>query len=88
LKSRIEFEVGQTYENRKGIYEVIAIDGDSMTIRWASGEEVITTVRLQQRIIEAMQGKYPQVSIDSDWAKRKDVRRYTGELTKNNAEEE
>ncbi len=78
MKSKLEFEVGQKYRNRKGTYEVIAIDGDSMTIRWKNGEDVKTTVRLQQRIIAAMQEDYQQLSVSSDWAKRKDVRQYTG----------
>ena len=37
---RVGFEVGQQYENRKGTYEVLAMDGDAMRIRWDTGEEI------------------------------------------------
>lgn len=50
----IEFKVGDKYENMKGPYEVIAIDGDSMVIRWETGEEVTTDIDLQQRIQERL----------------------------------
>lgn len=55
----IEFKVGDKYENMKGPYEVISIDGDSMIIRWENGEEVSTEIDLQQRILERL-----------DWEKR------------------
>ena len=51
----ISFEVGQKYENRKGIYEVLFIDGDEMKIRWEDGEEIETTASLQNQIIIRMQ---------------------------------
>ena len=60
----VEFLVGQQYENRKGVYEVIEIRGDSMRIRWENGEEVDTTVTMQQRIIEGMQRDLEQVAHD------------------------
>jgi len=50
----IEFKVGDKYENMKGPYEVISIDGDSMVIRWETGEEVTTAIDLQQRILERL----------------------------------
>jgi len=50
----IEFKIGQEHENMKGVYKVLAIDRDTMCIRWESGEEVTTTVALQSRIIERM----------------------------------
>ena len=50
----IKFKVGQEYENRKGVYEVLGVDKDAMSIRWESGEEVTTTEGLQSRIIECM----------------------------------
>lgn len=50
----IEFKIGQEYENRKGVYEVLALDKDVMSIRWENGEEVTTTADLQRRIIESM----------------------------------
>ena len=51
----VEFEVGQQYENRKGKYEVIAMDGDAMRIRWETGEEIDTTASMQSRILYHMQ---------------------------------
>jgi hypothetical protein len=48
-----DFEVGQQYENLKGMYEVLAVDGESMRIRWADdGGEVDTTVTQQRRNFE------------------------------------
>ncbi len=52
--TNIEFKIGQEHENMKGVYKVLAIDRDTMCIRWESGEEVTTTVALQSRIIERM----------------------------------
>ncbi len=52
--SIIQFEVGQKYENMKGVYEVLAIEGNAMRIRWESGEEIMTTVSLQRQIIMRM----------------------------------
>ena len=52
--THIEFEVGEKYENMKGIYEVLSIDRNTMHIRWESGEEITTTVALQSRIIMRM----------------------------------
>jgi len=47
-----QFEVGATYENMKGIFEVISIQRDTMVIRWKNGNEVATTVDVQKRILE------------------------------------
>ena len=52
--THVEFEVGEKYENMKGIYEVLSIDRNTMRIRWDSGEEITTTVSLQSRIIMRM----------------------------------
>ena len=49
-----KFEVGATYENMKGPYEVISIRRNDMVIRWENGTEIETTVDLQKRIIERM----------------------------------
>lgn len=54
MANLLKFEVGLMYENMKGIYEVISIDDDSMLIRWKDGNEIVTTVDLQSRIIERM----------------------------------
>ena len=50
----IGFKVDQEHENMKGVYKVLAVNGDTLSIRWESGEEVATTVALQSRIIERM----------------------------------
>lgn len=50
----IKFKIGQEHENRKGVYEVLAVDRGAMCIRWESGEEVTTTAALQSRIIECI----------------------------------
>jgi hypothetical protein len=50
----IKFQVGQKYENMKGVYEVLSTDGNSMRIRWESGEEIATTMSLQRQIIIRM----------------------------------
>jgi hypothetical protein len=51
----IEFKVGQEHENMKGVYRVLAINKDILSICWESGEEITTTAALQNRIIERMQ---------------------------------
>ena len=45
------FEVGNWYENRAGKYEVVDLNGSTMTIRYEHGEELETPIRLQQRIV-------------------------------------
>ncbi|MGD8983008.1 MAG: hypothetical protein PVH99_13215 [Desulfobacteraceae bacterium] len=52
--SIMQFEVGQKYENMKGVYEVLSLEGNAMRIRWESGEEIMTTVSLQRQIIMRM----------------------------------
>jgi hypothetical protein len=54
MTDEIKFEVGEKYENMKGVFEVVAIRRDSMDIRWEDGEEISTPIDLQQRIIERM----------------------------------
>lgn len=49
------FKVGDRYENRKGPYEVIAVHGDDMTIRWDSGEEIRTDMKGQAKVLRNMQ---------------------------------
>ena len=46
------FEVGKKYKNRKGTFEVLAIDGEVMHISWKNGKDVATTVKLQSRVLE------------------------------------
>lgn len=52
--SIITFEVGEKYENMKGVYEVLSVEGNTMCIRWENGEEIMTTVSLQRQIIMRM----------------------------------
>lgn len=54
MDEKTEFVVGGRYENVKGAYEVISITGDSMVIRWDNGEEISSSIELQERIIENM----------------------------------
>jgi hypothetical protein len=49
------FRVGQRYENRKGIYEVISISGDALEIRLDSGEVIRTSVAFQSKILRNME---------------------------------
>jgi len=51
----IVFAVGDKYTNEKGSYEVIGLDGDTMTIRWENGETVRTAMELQKNIIRRRQ---------------------------------
>ena len=55
LELEFQFEVGQKYENVKGVYEVLSIDDDMMTIQWETGEQASTSIDLQKRIIERIQ---------------------------------
>jgi len=65
LKRRIEFEIGQRYTNRKGTYEVLEVEGNSMQIRWETGEEATTSVKMQIRILENMEREldYPALNM-------------------------
>jgi len=49
-----KFEVGSTYKNMKGAYEVVSISKDTMVIRWDDDQRVTTSVDLQKRILERM----------------------------------
>ena len=53
--SPVTFEIGKKYENMKGSYEVLAVDGDVMRIQWEDGEEIATSVIMQRRILERME---------------------------------
>ena len=45
------FSKGCHYENMKGSYEVLSIDGSTMRIQWENGEESVTELKLQDRIL-------------------------------------
>ena len=46
----IKLEVGKTYANNIGAYQVLAIGGPKMRVRYEHGEVAILTVAVQQRI--------------------------------------
>lgn len=49
------FRAGERYENRRGLFEVVSINGDSLQIRWDTGEVVNTSVDLQAKILRNME---------------------------------
>lgn len=49
------FEVGQRYRNDRGDYDVLAIDGERMRVRYTDGEEQTVRVELQARIWQRKQ---------------------------------
>jgi hypothetical protein len=49
------FEVGETYRNRKGEYEVVSLHGSRMVIRYTDGSLLQTTVDMQKRIWQNIQ---------------------------------
>jgi hypothetical protein len=55
MSDKIQFKVGNKYKNRKGLFEVISIKGNSMIILWENGEKISADIELQQRIIEGME---------------------------------
>jgi hypothetical protein len=46
----IEFKVGESYTNEKGVFEVISIKGDRMVMAFENGEEVSSNISLQRHI--------------------------------------
>ena len=44
------FEVGGTYENRNGVYKVIEIEADRMTVKYKDGSESNLKMGIQERI--------------------------------------
>ena len=51
----VTFFVGQRYRNRKGEYEVLQFQGDSMKFRYDDGSEQILSIATQSTIFENMQ---------------------------------
>jgi len=51
----VTFFVGQRYRNRKGEYEVLQFQGDSMKVRYDDGSEQILSIATQSTIFENMQ---------------------------------
>jgi len=51
----VTFFVGQRYRNRKGEYEVLQFQGDSMRVRYDDGSEQILSIATQSTIFENIQ---------------------------------
>ena len=51
------FIVGQTYENRRGRYKVLAIRGDKLTVEYEDGTTATLDIPLQTRIINRRQAE-------------------------------
>lgn len=49
------FQVGSNYENEKGPFRVLAIQGEWMLIEWDGGEQLKTKVAFQEKIQERME---------------------------------
>ncbi len=71
MRDLVKFEVGEHYNNRKGKYEVLGINGDAMQIRWKVGEEVTTSVTLQSRIVDNMQQELERLALNKVAAPQK-----------------
>jgi hypothetical protein len=71
---RNPFEVGDTYRNRRGEYEVVELDEPDMVIRYADGQLLETTVRLQARIWRNLQAEKAAMEAAERRPKRKGSR--------------
>lgn len=49
------FQVGSNYENEKGPFQVLAIQGEWMLIEWDGGEQLKTKVAFQEKIQQRME---------------------------------
>ncbi len=63
---KINFKVGERYENRKGQFEVLSINGEQMEIRWQDGESIWTEVSFQRRVIQNMEFEEAQVKAKAE----------------------
>lgn len=55
MDNDFKFEVGSTYKNMKGDFEVVSIKGESMVIQWQDGSEITTTMAQQKRILNRLE---------------------------------
>ena len=62
MNEKIDFKVGQKYENMKGIYEVISINHSFLIIRWENGDQTSTPIETQRRIIERMEREKEEIN--------------------------
>lgn len=51
----IEFKVGESYSNEKGVFEVMSIKGDRMVMEFKNGETIHSDIELQRRIQNRLQ---------------------------------
>lgn len=63
MTTLVDFEIGKKYKNRKGTFEVLAIDGDLMSIKWKNKEVATTSVTMQSRIIEHIQREISDLAL-------------------------
>lgn len=75
-----EFNVDEQYENEKGVFKVVSIQKDQMVIRWEDGEEALTDIALQRRIVERRQWEERKRLADIKTAE--DVRRKSAAKTR------
>ena len=52
---RHPFKVGQQYQNRDGLYQVVSINEPNMVIRYQDGLTIESSITLQKRIWENIQ---------------------------------
>lgn len=64
--AEFEFVVGENYENEKGIFTVMSIEKNEMLIRWATGEEALTTLIFQSRIQQRRNWEKAQLQEKAD----------------------
>ncbi|MDD5093450.1 MAG: hypothetical protein PHV74_03600 [Dehalococcoidia bacterium] len=60
----VAFEIGEQYENRKGKYEVLEIEGDDMRIRWDDGDEISTSVTMQSHILNQIREHLERLALN------------------------
>jgi hypothetical protein len=64
------FEVNGEYANRKGTYTVLAIDGPTMSVRYADGTHADLRINIQERIWENIQAEQEKPAAKSRSRKR------------------
>jgi hypothetical protein len=57
------FHPGERYENRRGLFEVISVEGNAMRIRWDTGEEINTSVAFQAKILTNMDREFAEATV-------------------------
>lgn len=78
----MELRVGATYRNREREYEVVAIQGDQMTVRYDDGSTGVLTRSVQRRIVENIARDTRAVEPSRDPAVNRDYFRTIGVLAR------